>query len=149
MGMTCRYIGSCPYCYANCLAMGLADGTDRGLLEVLTGAPFGLQLLGGRRPLFDPVGWDPGIGIDAALDLLGWSWEHSDSGDAAAALNRLHEATGSGPVLAGPVELGLLGHHPDAAGPSVLTTSCWSSPSTGITSADAGSITSRANRDAR
>jgi len=115
--MACRYIGSGPYCYANCLAMVVADGTDPGLLEVLTGAPFGLQLLGGRRPLFDPVGWDPGIGMDAALALLGWSWERSDGGDAAAALKRLREATGSGPVLAGPVELGLLRHHPDAAGP--------------------------------
>jgi hypothetical protein len=42
-------------------------GLGPGLLEVLTGSPFGLQLLGGRRPLFDPLGWDPGIGIDAAL----------------------------------------------------------------------------------
>lgn len=64
--------------------MAVADGTDPRLLEMLTGAPFGLQLLGGRRALFDPVGSDPGIGIDAALDLPGWSWEHSDGGDTAA-----------------------------------------------------------------
>jgi hypothetical protein len=38
---------------------------------VLTGSPFGLELLGGRRPLFNPLGWDPQIGIDAGLDLLG------------------------------------------------------------------------------
>jgi hypothetical protein len=66
-----RYIGSGPYCYANCLAMAMADGTDPGLLEVLTGAPFGRQLLAGTRPLFDPLGWDPEAGIDTALGLLG------------------------------------------------------------------------------
>ena len=114
--MTNRYIGSGPYCYANCMAMALADGTEPGLLEVLTGSPFGLQLLGGRRPLFDPLGWDPEIGIDAALDLLGWSCERSGGGDADAALERLHGATSRGPVLAGPVEMGLLGHHPGAKG---------------------------------
>jgi hypothetical protein len=107
-----RYIGSGPYCYANCLAMAMADGTDPGLLEVLTGAPFGLQLLAGERPLFDPLGWDPEIGIDAALDLLGWSCERSHGGSADAALGRLRRAVSDGPVLAGPVELGLLGHHP-------------------------------------
>lgn len=114
--MTNRYIGSGPYCYANCMAMALADGTGPGLLEVLTGSPFGLQLLGGRRPLFDPLGWDPEIGIDAALDLLGWSCERSGGGDAGTALERLRGATATGPVLAGPVEMGLLGHHPGAAG---------------------------------
>jgi hypothetical protein len=114
--MTARYIGSGPYCYANCMAMALADGTDPGLLEVLTGSPFGLELLGGRRPLFNPLGWDPQIGIDTALDLLGWSCQRSDGGDADAALTRLRHAAGGGPVLAGPVEMGLLRHQPDAAG---------------------------------
>jgi hypothetical protein len=112
--MTNRYVGSGPYCYANSLAMALADGTEPGLLEVLTGSPFGFQLLGGHRPLFDPLGWDPEIGIDAALALLGWSCEHSGGGDAGAALGRLRKAVGSRPVLAGPVELGLLLHHPGA-----------------------------------
>jgi hypothetical protein len=107
--MTARYIGSGPYCYANCVAMALADGTDPGLLEVLTGSPFGLELLGGRRPLFNPLGWDPQIGIDAALDLLGWSCQRGDGGDADAALTRLRHAAGCGPVLAGPVEMGLPG----------------------------------------
>lgn len=115
-GMTGRYIGSGPYCYANCMAMALADGTDPGLLEVLTGSPFGLELLGGRRPLFNPLGWDPQIGIDAALDLLGWSCQRSDGGDADAALTRLRHVAGRGPVLAGPVEMGLLRHQPDADG---------------------------------
>ncbi len=116
LGMISRYVGSGPYCYANCLAMALADGTDPGLLEVLTGSPFGMQLLAGRRPFFDPMGWDPEIGIDAALELLGWSCQRSDSGDADAALKRLQEATRSGPVFAGPVEMGLLWQQPGAGG---------------------------------
>ena len=114
--MAVRYVGSGPYCYANCMAMALADGTEPGLLEVLTGSPFGLELLGGRRPLFNPLGWDPGIGIDAALGLLGWSCERSDGGDADTALQRLRDAAASGPVLAGPLEMGLLPYQPDAAG---------------------------------
>lgn len=114
--MTTRYVGSGPYCYANSLAMVFADGTDPGLIEVLTGSPFGLQLLGGRTPLFDPLGWDPDIGIDAALELLGWTCERSDGGKAAEAMSRLRHAVAAGPVLAGPVEMGLLGHQPQAQG---------------------------------
>jgi hypothetical protein len=115
--MTSRYIGSGPYCYANCLAMAIADGTDPGLIEVLTGSPFGLQLLGGRTPLFDPLGWDPGIGIDTALDLLGWTCERSDGGTVNEAMSRLRRAVASEPVVVGPVEMGLLGHQPQAQGP--------------------------------
>lgn len=87
--MTQRYVGSGPYCYANSLAMVLADGSDPGLMEVLTGSPFGMQLLGGHTAMFDPLGWDPAIGIDAALDLLGWARERSDGGDEGAAFERL------------------------------------------------------------
>jgi hypothetical protein len=111
-----RYIGSGPYCYANCLAMAFADGTDPSLIEVLTGSPFGLQLLGGRTPLFDPLGWDPNIGIDAALELLGWTCERGDGGKAADAISRLRRAVSAGPVIVGPVEMGLLGHQPQAQG---------------------------------
>lgn len=114
--MTSRYIGSGPYCYANCLAMALADGTDPGLIEVLTGSPFGLQLLGGQTLLFDPLGWDPSVGIDAALDLLGWTCERTDGGKAAEAISRLRRAVAAGPVIVGPVEMGLLGHQPQAQG---------------------------------
>ena len=134
-GMTGHYIGSGPYCYANCMAMALADGTDPGLLEVLTGSPFGLELLGGRRPLFNPLGWDPQIGIDAALDLLGWSCQRSDGGDADAALTRLRHAAGCGPVLAGPVEMGLLRHQPDADGAIGADHYVWWRRSTGTWSA--------------
>ncbi len=114
--MTTRYIGSGPYCYANCLAMALGDGIDPGLMEVLTGSPFGMQLLGGHRPLFDPLGWDPETGIDAALSLLGWTCQRSHGTHPAMALQALRAALAGGPALVGPVEMGLLQHQPDAAG---------------------------------
>lgn len=107
-----KYIGSGPYCYANSLAMALGDGTDPGLVEVLTGSPFGVQLLGGNVPLFDPAGWDPGIGMDAALELLGWTCERAHGGTVAEALERLRVAADAGPVVVGPVEMGLLLHQP-------------------------------------
>ena len=110
-----RYLGSGPYCYANSLTMALGSTLEPGLVEVLTGSPFGMQLLGGRRPLFDPLGWDPNQGLDAALRHLGWTCETSvgaAGGTADEALDRLRAAVGSGPVLVGPVELGLLRHQP-------------------------------------
>ncbi|HEX2315495.1 MAG TPA: hypothetical protein VHJ17_17255 [Thermomonospora sp.] len=53
--MTLRYIGSGPYCYANSLAMVMgAEAPEPGVIEVVTGSPFGLQLHEGRTPFFDP-----------------------------------------------------------------------------------------------
>jgi hypothetical protein len=73
-GMTVRYIGSGPYCYANSLAMVLGPAAPSpAVIEVLTGSPFGAELLGGTTPLFNPLGWDPGNGLDAAIALLGWT----------------------------------------------------------------------------
>ncbi|MEV3986138.1 hypothetical protein [Nonomuraea sp. NPDC049758] len=111
--MSVTYVGSGPYCYANSLAMVLGDqAPPTAVVEVLTGSPYGMQLIGGRLPLFDAFGWDPEIGIDAALGLLGWECEHADGGTAAAALDRLRRACEDGPVLAGPLELGLLAYQP-------------------------------------
>lgn len=43
------YIGSGPYCYSNSLAMLLgADAPPVGVIETLTGAPFGAQVEGER-----------------------------------------------------------------------------------------------------
>ncbi|MGI8449303.1 MAG: hypothetical protein ACR2MP_19415 [Streptosporangiaceae bacterium] len=111
--MPLRYIGSGPYCYANSLAMILgSESPDPSAIEVLTGSPFGIWLLDGALPFFDPPGWDPGTGLDAAIDLLGWTCELSSGGSPAEAIERLQAAAAAGPVLAGPVEFGLLLHHP-------------------------------------
>lgn len=112
-GMSVNYVGSGPYCYANSLAMILSgEAPPLAVIEVLTGSPYGMQLISGRIPLFDPFGWDPEIGLDAAIGLLGWECERLDGGTAAAALDRLRRACQGGPVLAGPLELGLLSYQP-------------------------------------
>jgi hypothetical protein len=108
--MQVSYIGSGPYCYANSLAMVLgADAPLPSAIEVLTGSPFGFHL-GGGLAWFDPLGWDPDLGFDTVIDLLGWTCERASGGSAADAVERLRAA--DGPVFVGPVEFGLLRHHP-------------------------------------
>ncbi|GHJ44154.1 hypothetical protein Cs7R123_14960 [Catellatospora sp. TT07R-123] len=112
------YLGSGPYCYANSLAMQLgAAAPSPSTIEVLTGSPFGFQLLGGELPLFDPYGWDPDQGLDTAIGLLGWTCLREGADDEQAALGRLRTAAQDGPVLAGPVEMGWLRHLPGMNGP--------------------------------
>ena len=112
------YIGSGPYCYANSLAMALGpDAPPPPLIEVLTGSPFGFELLAGRLPLFDPYGWDPDRGLDDAIDLLGWTCRRQGADDDEQALAMLRDAIKTGPLLAGPVEFGLLRHLPGMTGP--------------------------------
>lgn len=102
------YFGSGPYCYSSCLAMMLAEHAPQaGVLETLTGSPFGAQVADGT-PFFDPGGWHPEIGIDAALTALGWSCTRTAGGSAAEAVDRLRSARL--PALAGPIEMGLLSY---------------------------------------
>lgn len=105
------YIGSGPYCYANSLAMAL-DGPAPDVIEFLTGSAFGFELIGGTLPLFDPYGWDPEAGLDQAIDLLGADCDRTDGGTPAEALARLAAACADGPVLAGPLDMGLLLYQP-------------------------------------
>ncbi|MFD7561218.1 hypothetical protein ACFV9E_42905 [Streptomyces sp. NPDC059835] len=107
------YVGSGPYCYTNSLAMMLGgEAPSTSIIETLTGSPFGVQLIAGSMPLFDPYGWHPEAGLDAAIALLGWSCERSDGGTSAEALERLRTACSQGPVLVGPVDMGLLLYQP-------------------------------------
>ncbi|WTW99137.1 hypothetical protein OG216_39920 [Streptomycetaceae bacterium NBC_01309] len=107
------YSGSGPYCYTHSLAMVLGPAAPApGVVETLTGSPFGVQLLGGTVPLFDPLGWDPESGVDAALGLLGWTCTREAGGTAEEALGRLREAVARGPVVVGPVDMGLLLYQP-------------------------------------
>ncbi|WP_188191612.1 hypothetical protein [Nonomuraea sp. SYSU D8015] len=111
------YLGSGPYCYANCLAMMIGrDAPAPGVIETLTGSPFGMQLAGGRTPYFDPYGWDPELGVDAAVELLGWECERSEAGTAEEALARLRAAVERGPAMAGPIDMGRLPYVPDGSG---------------------------------
>ncbi|MFE5091689.1 hypothetical protein ACFRCI_15095 [Streptomyces sp. NPDC056638] len=107
------YIGSGPYCFTNSLAMMLGPNAPApSVIETLTGSPFGVQLIAGTLPLFDPYGWDPDLGLDAAIDLLGVRCERTDGGTPDEALGRLRAACADGPVLAGPVDMGLLLYQP-------------------------------------
>lgn len=116
--MSHPYLGSGPYCYANSLAMLLGPtAPSPSVIEVLTGSPFGFELLAGRLPLFDPYGWDPDRGLDDAMALLGWTCRIQGAEEHGQALAMLRDATEAGPVLAGPVEMGLLRHQPGMAGP--------------------------------
>lgn len=112
------YIGSGPYCYSNALAMMLGRGApDTATIEFATGSPFGMQLLGGALPFFDPYGWTPELGVAAALDALGWVSARVRSDTAEEALDRLRHALVDGPVWVGPVEMGWLRHQPGKSGP--------------------------------
>jgi hypothetical protein len=112
-GAGVNYVGSGPYCYANSLSMMFGPGSPAtAVIETLTGSPFGFELIGGHMPLFDPYGWDPEIGVDAAIELLGWTCERTHSGSAAEALARLRAA---GPAMVGPVDMGTLLYQPNAS----------------------------------
>lgn len=112
------YVGSGPYCYANSFAMLLGEqAPSTAVIEVATGSPFGMQLIGGTTVFFDPYGWNPELGFDQALAAIGWTSTVSRGGEADEALARLAGAAASGPVWAGPLEMGHLRHHPEMTGP--------------------------------
>ena len=113
-----NYVGSGPYCYANSFAMMFgAAAPSPAVVEFATSSPFGMQLIGGSMPFFDPYGWDPEKGFADALAALGWTTEVSSGGDEDEALARLRAALADGPVWVGPVEMGHLRHQPGMRGP--------------------------------
>jgi hypothetical protein len=112
------YVGSGPYCYANAFAMMLGRrAPSTAVIEFATGSPFGMQLVGGTLPFFDPYGWTPEAGFDDALAAMGWTSDVERGRDADDALSRLHAALAAGPVWIGPVEMGHLSHQPNMTGP--------------------------------
>lgn len=112
------YTGSGPYCYSNSLAMMFGEASpSASVIEFATASPFGMLLIGGTLPFFDPYGWDPESGFEDALAALGWTSTVNKGGNEKEALTRLSEALEAGPVLVGPVEMGHLGHQPGMKGP--------------------------------
>ncbi|MEC3976895.1 hypothetical protein [Amycolatopsis sp. H20-H5] len=111
--MPINYLGNGPYCYANALSMIFGDaGPGPAALEILSGSAFGMTLRGEDLPYFSPAEWVPETGIPVILDLLGWTCDKQAS-TPEAAIAELREASRTNPVLAGPVEMGLLPHHPN------------------------------------
>ncbi|MFJ8231833.1 hypothetical protein ACIQ9E_18035 [Streptomyces sp. NPDC094448] len=119
---THSYTGSGPYCYTHSLTMAAGADTGRPLpppavVETLTGSAFGFQLIGGALPLFDPYAWDPELGLGQAVALLGLECERTSGGTPDEALERLRAAAARGPVLVGPVDMGLLLYRPGTPEP--------------------------------
>lgn len=113
-----RYVGSGPYCYANSFSMLMGEQSpSTAVIEVATGGPFGMQLIGGTLPFFDAYGWNPELGFDRALSAIGWSSTVSKGGEPAEALARLTAAAREQRVFAGPIEMGCLRHQPEMSGP--------------------------------
>ncbi|TKT81288.1 hypothetical protein [Aquamicrobium sp. LC103] len=112
------YTGSGPYCYSNSLAMMFGgDAPATAVIEFVTGSPFGMQIVGGTLPFFDPYGWTPEAGVDNALEAMGWTSTRTRGGSAEEALRRLVAALAEGPAWVGPVEMGWLRHQPGRNGP--------------------------------
>jgi hypothetical protein len=112
------YTGSGPYCYANAFAMMFGEAAPSpAVIEFATCSPFGMQMVGGTLPFFDPYGWTPEAGFDDALRALGWRSDVVRGKDAEDALRRLRQALAEGPVWLGPVEMGYLRHQPGMVGP--------------------------------
>jgi hypothetical protein len=56
------------------LAMMLGETSPPpGVIEVLTGSPFGFVLLGVTLPLFDPYCWTPEIGLARRCESVDYS----------------------------------------------------------------------------
>ena len=116
------YTGNGTYCFTNSLHMSLLGaGADRqtlprpGVLECLTTMPFGKMFFRGEHGLgFFPSGPDihPDLGLDRALDCLGWTCQSWHGGDEAEAVARLREAIADSHVLIGPVDMGYLTYNP-------------------------------------
>ncbi|MFD0386136.1 hypothetical protein ACFQ2B_38405 [Streptomyces stramineus] len=117
------YTGSGPYCYTHCLTMLLGPlAPAPAVTETLTGSPFGVQLMDDGQLFFDPYGWHPEIGVDTALELLGWRCERVEGGTPDQAVARLRDTCAQGPVMAGPVDMGLLLYRPGTPCPVKATT---------------------------
>jgi hypothetical protein len=115
--MATVFVGDSHRCYADALAMTLGTaGPGESVIEALTGSAFGMYVDDRGRPLFSARRWNPERGMNAAISALGWECERI-AGDWDAALEALRHFTRSGPVLAGPFEMGILPHHPGIGKP--------------------------------
>lgn len=114
------YTGNSSYCYSNSLHMclsivGKKDVPDVSYIECLTGMPFGTCFLDVEMPMFfpSPVQTEPHEGLTQALKTLGWSCELWQSDSAEEAEVELTEVLKYGPVLLGPIDMGLLSYDPN------------------------------------
>ncbi len=116
-----HYIGKSEYCYSNSVAMMLATLGERiepSTIEVLTGMGIGAFLEKGSGFLFFDCS-TPDTGITRALHALGFDfleiWQEEPAQDP---MPGLIEALQEGPVILGPLDLGLLSYNPHTLGES-------------------------------
>lgn len=113
--MTLKYLGNSPYCVANSLSVIFGahgvDGPGPAALEVASGSPFGIAIHGDDIIYFSSPVWRPEFGLNASISAAGWECDriHGSADDAVAVLRR---ASWDEPVLAGPIEMGLLPYVP-------------------------------------
>lgn len=112
------YTGSGPYCYSNAFAMMFGEmSPPTSVIEFATSSAFGMHLLRGTLPFFDPFCWTPEASFDDTLAALGWTSDLVHGEDPQSALATLKAALVDGPVWIGPVEMGHLAHQPGRVGP--------------------------------
>jgi len=93
----------------------MADIPEPGLLECMTGMPFGALFLQFETPLFFPSHADlnPNSGMSRALSILGWTCTQWEGDNVESALEALEASLKNGPVLLGPLDLGFLPYDPN------------------------------------
>ncbi|CAH1193434.1 hypothetical protein PAECIP111893_00462 [Paenibacillus plantiphilus] len=112
------YIGNGAYCYANSTAMLLESIGERispSVIEVLTGVGFGAVWEESQQAAWFNGDHTPDAGIDNALKLLGFTAVGSPplSEEDGAPLAALREALSQGPVVIGPLDMGMLTYNPN------------------------------------
>lgn len=113
------YSGNSAYCYSNSLRMcleqaSITDLPEVGLIECMTGMPFGAMFLQLEQPMLfpNPTPIDPDSGLTRALEILGWTCELWRSNKAESVSPQLREVLDTGPVLLGPLDMGFLPYDP-------------------------------------
>lgn len=111
------YVGNGAYCYANSTAMLLASIGERvspSYIEALTGVGFGAVWDEAEKVAWFNGKLTPDEGIDHALKLLGFTAAgNSPSADERTSIELLKEEIWKGPVILGPLDMGMLTYHPN------------------------------------
>ncbi len=109
------YQGNVPYCYANAVSMllsSMGETVSPSRIEPLTGMGLGAQWRPQENIIFFDLG-PPDLGINMALDLLGYTYdEHAYAADAALPLDDLRTTLANGPAVIGPLDMGCLSYIP-------------------------------------
>lgn len=111
------YIGNGAYCYANSTAMLLASIGERvspSFIEVLTGVGFGAVWDEAEKVAWFNGKLTPDEGINNALKLLGFTTAgNTPLADGSTSIEVLKEEIRKGPVILGPLDMGMLTYHPN------------------------------------